>query len=134
MTKHSNIKAESEGDILIQTTTNTLFWTLRAADISFGEQTYVKILIYIKIAFSNKEHDRVKTKTGLTVNVEKSVNVHVLVCNALLHLDVRFPGRHSVLQLQNPETCEIFKREKNMGVSPHPPYSGKYKQKGPAPF
>uniref|UniRef100_A0A8C6N0J4 Protein TOPAZ1 n=1 Tax=Mus spicilegus TaxID=10103 RepID=A0A8C6N0J4_MUSSI len=34
--------------------------------------------------------------------------------------DVRFPGRHSVLQLQNPETCEIFKREKNMGVFQKP--------------
>ncbi|XP_040595692.1 protein TOPAZ1 isoform X2 [Mesocricetus auratus] len=30
--------------------------------------------------------------------------------------DFRLPGRPSVLQLQNPETCEIFKREKNMGV------------------
>uniref|UniRef100_A0A2K5YY39 Protein TOPAZ1 n=1 Tax=Mandrillus leucophaeus TaxID=9568 RepID=A0A2K5YY39_MANLE len=28
----------------------------------------------------------------------------------------RFLGKHSVLKLQNPETCEIFKREKNVGV------------------
>ncbi|GAB1294850.1 Protein TOPAZ1 [Apodemus speciosus] len=34
--------------------------------------------------------------------------------------DFRFPGRHSVLPLQNPETCEIFKREKNMGVFQKP--------------
>ncbi|CAH6777590.1 protein TOPAZ1 [Phodopus roborovskii] len=34
--------------------------------------------------------------------------------------DFRFPGRPSVLQLQNPETCEIFKREKNMGVFQKP--------------
>ncbi|KAK7806901.1 hypothetical protein U0070_026044 [Myodes glareolus] len=33
--------------------------------------------------------------------------------------DFRFPGR-PVLQLQNPETCEIFKREKNMGVFQKP--------------
>uniref|UniRef100_A0A8I5NW43 Testis and ovary specific TOPAZ 1 n=1 Tax=Papio anubis TaxID=9555 RepID=A0A8I5NW43_PAPAN len=31
--------------------------------------------------------------------------------------DFRFLGKHSVLKLQNPETCEIFKREKNVGVS-----------------
>uniref|UniRef100_A0A7N5KP07 Protein TOPAZ1 n=1 Tax=Ailuropoda melanoleuca TaxID=9646 RepID=A0A7N5KP07_AILME len=30
--------------------------------------------------------------------------------------DFRFPGKHSLLKLQNPETCEIFKREKNVGV------------------
>ncbi|XP_016861850.1 protein TOPAZ1 isoform X2 [Homo sapiens] len=30
--------------------------------------------------------------------------------------DFRFLGKHSVLKLQNPETCEIFKREKNVGV------------------
>uniref|UniRef100_A0A8L2QH74 Protein TOPAZ1 n=1 Tax=Rattus norvegicus TaxID=10116 RepID=A0A8L2QH74_RAT len=34
--------------------------------------------------------------------------------------DFRFPGRYSVLQLQNPETCEIFKREKNFGVFQKP--------------
>ncbi|XP_005348202.1 protein TOPAZ1 [Microtus ochrogaster] len=33
--------------------------------------------------------------------------------------DFRFPGR-PVLQLQNPETCEIFKREKNMGMFQKP--------------
>ncbi|XP_057624823.1 protein TOPAZ1 isoform X2 [Chionomys nivalis] len=33
--------------------------------------------------------------------------------------DFKFPGR-PVLQLQNPETCEIFKREKNMGVFQKP--------------
>nr|F7DF15.1 RecName: Full=Protein TOPAZ1; AltName: Full=Testis- and ovary-specific PAZ domain-containing protein 1 [Callithrix jacchus] len=30
--------------------------------------------------------------------------------------DFRFLGKHSVLKLQNPATCEIFKREKNVGV------------------
>ncbi|XP_045654320.1 protein TOPAZ1 isoform X3 [Ursus americanus] len=30
--------------------------------------------------------------------------------------DFRFPGKHYLLKLQNPETCEIFKREKNVGV------------------
>ncbi|XP_059124946.1 protein TOPAZ1 [Peromyscus eremicus] len=34
--------------------------------------------------------------------------------------DFRFPARHSVLQLKNHETCEIFKREKNMGVFQKP--------------
>ncbi|XP_008847709.1 protein TOPAZ1 [Nannospalax galili] len=34
--------------------------------------------------------------------------------------DFRFPGRHSVLQLQNPDTCKIFKREKNMGMFQKP--------------
>uniref|UniRef100_A0A8C5NZW4 Protein TOPAZ1 n=1 Tax=Jaculus jaculus TaxID=51337 RepID=A0A8C5NZW4_JACJA len=34
--------------------------------------------------------------------------------------DFRFPGRHSVLPLQSPETCEIFKREKNIGVFQKP--------------
>ncbi|XP_028623253.1 protein TOPAZ1 [Grammomys surdaster] len=34
--------------------------------------------------------------------------------------DFRFPGRHSVLQLQNPESCDIFKREKNMGMFQKP--------------
>ncbi|MEJ1285948.1 T cell activation inhibitor mitochondrial [Cricetulus griseus] len=35
--------------------------------------------------------------------------------------DFRFPGRpSSVLQLQNSETCEIFKREKNTGVFQKP--------------
>uniref|UniRef100_A0A8D2D9T9 Protein TOPAZ1 n=1 Tax=Sciurus vulgaris TaxID=55149 RepID=A0A8D2D9T9_SCIVU len=34
--------------------------------------------------------------------------------------DFRFPGKHSVLRLQNPETCEIFKREKNTGVFQKP--------------
>ncbi|KAL2803976.1 protein TOPAZ1 [Daubentonia madagascariensis] len=34
--------------------------------------------------------------------------------------DLRFPGKHSVLKLQNPETCEIFKREKNVGVFQKP--------------
>nr|XP_020771156.1 testis- and ovary-specific PAZ domain-containing protein 1 isoform X2 [Odocoileus virginianus texanus] len=29
--------------------------------------------------------------------------------------DFRFPGKHSLLKLQNPEICEIFKREKNVG-------------------
>lgn len=31
--------------------------------------------------------------------------------------DFRLPGKHSLLKLQNPEICEIFKREKNLGVS-----------------
>uniref|UniRef100_A0A2K5SAN8 Protein TOPAZ1 n=1 Tax=Cebus imitator TaxID=2715852 RepID=A0A2K5SAN8_CEBIM len=30
--------------------------------------------------------------------------------------DFRFLGKHSVLKLQNPATCEIVKREKNVGV------------------
>ncbi|XP_003926269.1 protein TOPAZ1 [Saimiri boliviensis] len=30
--------------------------------------------------------------------------------------DFRFLGKHSVLKLQNPATCEIFKKEKNVGV------------------
>eukprot|EP00069_Balaena_mysticetus_P022324 bmy_03320T0 len=30
--------------------------------------------------------------------------------------DFRFPGKHSLLKLQDPEICEIFKREKNVGV------------------
>ncbi|GAB5576993.1 protein TOPAZ1 isoform X2 [Prionailurus iriomotensis] len=34
--------------------------------------------------------------------------------------DFRFPGKHSLLKLQNPETCEIFKREKNVGVFQKP--------------
>ncbi|XP_054549318.1 protein TOPAZ1 isoform X2 [Talpa occidentalis] len=34
--------------------------------------------------------------------------------------DFRFPGKHSVLKLQNPETCEIFKREKTVGVFQKP--------------
>ncbi|XP_031200430.1 protein TOPAZ1 isoform X2 [Mastomys coucha] len=34
--------------------------------------------------------------------------------------DFRFLGRHSALQLQNPEICETFKREKNMGVFQKP--------------
>ncbi|XP_076985734.1 protein TOPAZ1 isoform X2 [Tamandua tetradactyla] len=34
--------------------------------------------------------------------------------------DFRFPGKHSVLKLQNPQTCEIFKREKNVGVFQKP--------------
>ncbi|KAM9185768.1 protein TOPAZ1 [Dugong dugon] len=34
--------------------------------------------------------------------------------------DFRFPGKHSLLNLQNPETCEIFKREKNLGVFQKP--------------
>uniref|UniRef100_H0XLF6 Protein TOPAZ1 n=1 Tax=Otolemur garnettii TaxID=30611 RepID=H0XLF6_OTOGA len=34
--------------------------------------------------------------------------------------DFRFPGKHSVLKQQNPETCEIFKREKNVGVFQKP--------------
>ncbi|XP_039086274.1 protein TOPAZ1 [Hyaena hyaena] len=34
--------------------------------------------------------------------------------------DFRFPGKHSLLKLQNPETCEIFKREKNAGVFQKP--------------
>uniref|UniRef100_A0A8C9PNV5 Protein TOPAZ1 n=1 Tax=Spermophilus dauricus TaxID=99837 RepID=A0A8C9PNV5_SPEDA len=34
--------------------------------------------------------------------------------------DFRFPGKHSVLRLQNPDTCEIFKRDKNAGVFQKP--------------
>ncbi|XP_055269266.1 protein TOPAZ1 [Moschus berezovskii] len=34
--------------------------------------------------------------------------------------DFRFPGKHSLLKLQNPEICEIFKREKNVGVFQKP--------------
>nr|XP_021510157.1 testis- and ovary-specific PAZ domain-containing protein 1 [Meriones unguiculatus] len=34
--------------------------------------------------------------------------------------DFRFPGRPYVLQLQNPETCEMFTREKSMGVFQKP--------------
>ncbi|KAM5314455.1 protein TOPAZ1 [Glossophaga mutica] len=34
--------------------------------------------------------------------------------------DFRFPGRHCVLKLQNPETCEIFKREKTVRVFQKP--------------
>ncbi|XP_021113011.1 testis- and ovary-specific PAZ domain-containing protein 1 isoform X1 [Heterocephalus glaber] len=34
--------------------------------------------------------------------------------------DVRFPGKPSVLKLQNPETCEIFKKEKNIGMFQKP--------------
>uniref|UniRef100_A0A8C7AHU4 Protein TOPAZ1 n=1 Tax=Neovison vison TaxID=452646 RepID=A0A8C7AHU4_NEOVI len=34
--------------------------------------------------------------------------------------DFRFPGKYSLLKLQNPETCEIFKREKNLGVFQKP--------------
>uniref|UniRef100_A0A8C5WAM8 Protein TOPAZ1 n=1 Tax=Microcebus murinus TaxID=30608 RepID=A0A8C5WAM8_MICMU len=34
--------------------------------------------------------------------------------------DFRFPGKQSVLKLQNPENCEIFKREKNVGVFQKP--------------
>ncbi|XP_012885664.1 PREDICTED: testis- and ovary-specific PAZ domain-containing protein 1 [Dipodomys ordii] len=34
--------------------------------------------------------------------------------------DFRFPGRHPVPQLQSPDACEIFKREKNMGVFQKP--------------
>ncbi|KAM4855383.1 protein TOPAZ1 [Urocitellus parryii] len=34
--------------------------------------------------------------------------------------DFRFPGKHSVLRLQNPDTCEIFKRDKNVGVFQKP--------------
>ncbi|KAM4821269.1 protein TOPAZ1 [Thomomys bottae] len=34
--------------------------------------------------------------------------------------DFRFPGRHLVPQLQSPEACEIFKREKNIGVFQKP--------------
>uniref|UniRef100_A0A8C9AM91 Protein TOPAZ1 n=1 Tax=Prolemur simus TaxID=1328070 RepID=A0A8C9AM91_PROSS len=34
--------------------------------------------------------------------------------------DFRFPGKHSVLKLQNPENCEIFRREKNVGVFQKP--------------
>uniref|UniRef100_A0A2K6F4I7 Protein TOPAZ1 n=1 Tax=Propithecus coquereli TaxID=379532 RepID=A0A2K6F4I7_PROCO len=34
--------------------------------------------------------------------------------------DFRFPGKHSVLKLQNPENSEIFKREKNVGVFQKP--------------
>ncbi|ELK10131.1 hypothetical protein PAL_GLEAN10007787 [Pteropus alecto] len=34
--------------------------------------------------------------------------------------DFRFLGKHSLLKLQNPETCEIFKREKNVGVFQKP--------------
>ncbi|XP_055985701.1 protein TOPAZ1 [Sorex fumeus] len=30
--------------------------------------------------------------------------------------DFRFPGKHSVIKPQNPEVCEIFKRDKNIGV------------------
>ncbi|XP_049633632.1 protein TOPAZ1 [Suncus etruscus] len=30
--------------------------------------------------------------------------------------DLRFPGNHSVIKPQNHETCEIFKKEKNVGV------------------
>lgn len=88
---------------------------------SWGSRHYIwwtdfclkKKPIYIKIKLLFKLR-----QTGVTVSVEKSVSVRVLVCNALLLLDFRFPGRYSVLQLQNPETCEIFKREKNFGVSP----------------
>ncbi|XP_041589675.1 protein TOPAZ1 [Vulpes lagopus] len=34
--------------------------------------------------------------------------------------DFKFPGKHSFLKLQSPETCEIFKREKNVGVFQKP--------------
>ncbi|XP_063117067.1 protein TOPAZ1 isoform X1 [Cavia porcellus] len=34
--------------------------------------------------------------------------------------DVRFPGKSSVLKLQNPEACEIFKREKNIEMFQKP--------------
>ncbi|XP_057560300.1 protein TOPAZ1 [Hippopotamus amphibius kiboko] len=34
--------------------------------------------------------------------------------------DFRFPGKHSLPKLQNPEICEIFKREKNVGVFQKP--------------
>ncbi|XP_013368971.1 PREDICTED: testis- and ovary-specific PAZ domain-containing protein 1 isoform X2 [Chinchilla lanigera] len=34
--------------------------------------------------------------------------------------DVRFPGKPSVLKLQNPEACEIFKREKNIEMFQKP--------------
>ncbi|XP_006868837.1 PREDICTED: testis- and ovary-specific PAZ domain-containing protein 1 [Chrysochloris asiatica] len=34
--------------------------------------------------------------------------------------DFRFPGKHSLLKLQNPEASEIFKREKNLGVFQKP--------------
>ncbi|XP_010622743.1 protein TOPAZ1 [Fukomys damarensis] len=34
--------------------------------------------------------------------------------------DVRFPGKPSVLKLQNPKTCEIFKKEKNIRMFQKP--------------
>ncbi|XP_072796888.1 protein TOPAZ1 isoform X1 [Vicugna pacos] len=34
--------------------------------------------------------------------------------------DFRFPGKHSLLKLQNPEICEIFNREKNIGMFQKP--------------
>uniref|UniRef100_A0A673TME7 Protein TOPAZ1 n=1 Tax=Suricata suricatta TaxID=37032 RepID=A0A673TME7_SURSU len=34
--------------------------------------------------------------------------------------DFRFPGKHSLLKLQDPEMCEIVKREKNIGVFQKP--------------
>ncbi|XP_027624589.1 protein TOPAZ1 isoform X2 [Tupaia chinensis] len=35
--------------------------------------------------------------------------------------DFRFPGKHSIIKLQNPETCEeVFKREKHVGVFQKP--------------
>ncbi|XP_004614659.2 protein TOPAZ1 [Sorex araneus] len=34
--------------------------------------------------------------------------------------DFRFPGKHPVIKLQNPEVCEIFKRDKNTGVFQKP--------------
>ncbi|KAM5291967.1 protein TOPAZ1 [Ctenodactylus gundi] len=39
---------------------------------------------------------------------------------ALKPWDFRFPGKPSILTLQNLETCEIFKREKNIGVFQKP--------------
>ncbi|KAM8758833.1 protein TOPAZ1 [Rhynchonycteris naso] len=34
--------------------------------------------------------------------------------------DFRFPGKHSILKLQTPENCEMFKREKIVGVFQKP--------------